>query len=391
MKIAIIDPIGGISGDMLLGGLIHLGCPVEYLNDIFKKLTIGPFSFHTKPDSINGISCMGLRFDIPESHQGRTYASIRDCVLARLPDTIKLKAEKVFEALARVESEVHDCPMEDVHFHEIGATDSILDVVGISAALDFLGVEAIYTRPVPLGSGLTDSLHGKIPVPAPATVKLLEGIRVRSSAIEAELTTPTGAAVLNALADKGEPPSEIIIKSVGYGCGTKRFENWPNLCRIMLCEADRAVQAQKTYQVEADIDDMMPEDAVAALDYIMDAGARDAGITTRIMKQGRPGFTMSALCDSTRLEGVLEAFLVHTSTIGVRYQAIDRLVLPRREYRVATRYGEVGIKEVSLPDGTLRFKPEYRDLYEISRTTGLTIAVLRSEIEQLMREEKIKT
>jgi uncharacterized protein (DUF111 family) len=136
---------------------------------------------------------------------------------------------------------------------------------------------------------------------------------------------------------------------------------------------------------------MMPEDAVAALDYIIDAGARDAGIIPRIMKQGRPGFTMSALCDCTRLEGVLQAFLVHTSTIGVRYHAVDRLVLPRQEYRVATRYGEVGIKEVILPDGTLRFKPEYRDLHEISRTRGLTMEALRREIEQLMREEKIKT
>ncbi len=311
--------------------------------------------------------------------------------LARLPDAIRRKAEKIFEVLARVESEVHDCPMEDVHFHEIGATDSILDIVGISAALDFFGVEAIYTLPVPLGSGLTDSLHGKIPVPAPATVKLLEGIRVRPSAIEAELTTPTGAAVLNALAEKGEPPAEIIIRSVGYGCGTKRFENWPNLCRIMLCETDSGAHSERTYKVEADIDDMMPEDAVAALDYIMDAGARDAGITPRIMKQGRPGFTMSALCDCTRLEGVLEAFLVHTSTIGVRYYAIDRRVLPRREYKVATRHGEVGIKEVILPDGTLRFKPEYRDLHEISRSSDLTMAALRREIEQLMREEKIKT
>jgi uncharacterized protein (DUF111 family) len=209
--------------------------------------------------------------------------------------------------------------------------------------------------------------------------------------MEAELTTPTGAAVLNALADKGEPPPEIIIKSVGYGCGTKRFENWPNLCRIMLCETYSTAQAQSTYKVEADIDDMMPEDAVAALDYIMDTGALDAGITPRIMKQGRPGFTMSALCDYTRLEGVLEAFLVHTSTIGVRYHPIDRRVIPRREYRVPTRYGEVGIKEVILPDGTLRFKPEYRDLHEISRTRGLTMATLRREIEQLMREEKIKT
>jgi pyridinium-3,5-bisthiocarboxylic acid mononucleotide nickel chelatase len=391
MTIAIIDPIGGISGDMLLGGLIHLGCPVEYIEDIFNTLGIGPFSFHSKPDSINGISCIHVRFDIPDTDHGRTYAVIRDEILIKLPDAIRRKAQKVFEALARVESEIHGCTMEDVHFHEIGAVDSILDIVGISAAFDHLGVKAIYSRSVPLGSGLTDSLHGKIPVPAPATVKLLEGMRVRPSTIEAEITTPTGAAVLHALAEKGEPPSEIIIKAVGYGCGTKRFENWPNLCRVMLCETGPAERSERTFRAEADIDDMMPEDVVAALDRIMDAGALDAGITPRIMKHGRPGFTVSALCEEEDLKDVLSSFLMHTSTIGVRYHMVERLILPRRQHRVSTKYGEVTIKEVTLPDGTHRSKPEYGDLHGISCRTGIPISTLRDEVQRIMRENEHET
>lgn len=391
MNILIVDPIGGISGDMLLGSLVHLGCPPRYLEEVFEKLNIGSFHMYTKADSINGISCLGLTFDIPDSLQRRGYATIRDTILNRLPASIRLRAERIFEVLAHAEAQVHGVAVEDVHFHEIGALDSILDIVGISAALDRLGIDALYTNPVPLGGGMTDSLHGKIPVPAPATVKLLEGMKVRVTALEAELTTPTGAAVLKALAEKGRPPTEFIIKSVGYGCGSRRFENWPNLCRTILGQVNQEKDVCLIYHIEADIDDMMPEDAVAALDYIMAAGARDAGISPRIMRQGRPGFTMSALCDCTRLEDVLQAFLVHTSTIGVRYHAVDRRVLPRREYRVATRYGEVGIKEVVLPDGTLRFKPEYRDLHEISRTRGITMAALRREIERLMREENIKT
>ena len=352
MNILIVDPIGGISGDMLLGSLVHLGCPSGYLEEVFGKLNVGPFHMHTKTDSINGISCIGLTFDIPDSLEGRGYATIRDTILNRLPVSIRLRAEKIFKVLAHAEAQVHGVAVEDVHFHEIGALDSILDIVGISAALDRLGIDALYTNPVPLGGGITNSLHGKIPVPAPATVKLLEGMKVRITTLEAELTTPTGAAVLKALAEKGEPPTGFVIRAVGYGCGSRRFENWPNLCRTILGEVSQEKGVCLTYHVEADIDDMMPEDAVAALDHIMDAGARDAGIAPRIMKQGRPGFTISALCDGTRLEGVLEAFLVHTSTIGVRYHAVDRRVLPRREYRVATRYGEVGIKEVILPDGT---------------------------------------
>ncbi|MGD0209764.1 MAG: nickel insertion protein, partial [Desulfomonilia bacterium] len=278
MKILIVDPIGGISGDMLLGGLVHLGCPTEYLEEIFDKLNIEPFSMHAKEDSINGISCIGLRFDIPESHEVRTYASIRDTILPGLPEAVRNTAEKVFQALAQAESEVHGCAVEDVHFHEIGALDSILDIAGIAAALDYLGVETLYSRPVPLGSGLTNSLHGMIPIPAPATVKLLEGIKVRPSPIEAELTTPTGAAVLKALAERGDPPEVLIIESVGYGCGSKRFDNWPNLCRVMLCDADTTLDSESIFKVEADIDDMMPEDAGAAQDRIMDAGARDVGV-----------------------------------------------------------------------------------------------------------------
>jgi pyridinium-3,5-bisthiocarboxylic acid mononucleotide nickel chelatase len=388
MKILIVDPIGGISGDMLLGSLVHLGCPTEYLEETFSKMDIEPFSLHTSEDSINGISCIGLRFDIPKSHEGRTYASIRDTILPGLPGAIRTNAGKVFHALAQAESEVHGCAIEDVHFHEIGALDSILDIVGITAALHWLGVDVLYTRPVPLGSGMTNSLHGTIPVPAPATVKLLEGMKVRTTAMEAELTTPTGAAVLKALAERADPPDQLVIKAVGYGCGIKRFDNWPNLCRVMLCEPGKDPDAENLFKVEADIDDMMPEDSVAALDRILDAGAKDVGINPRIMKRGRPGFTISALCDEDDLKDVLSAFLMHTSTIGVRYHPIQRLILPRRQYRVSTRYGEVNIKEVVLPDGTIRTKPEYNDLYEISCRTGLTLDVLRDEVRRVMREKQ---
>lgn len=386
MKMLIIDPIGGVSGDMLLAGLIHLGCPCGYLEEVFGRMGIGQFALHATSQSVNGISCMHVRFDIPTTDQGRTYTVIRDTILVKLPEAIRVTAGRVFEALARAEAEVHGCPMEEVHFHEIGAVDSILDIVGISAAFDYFGVQDIYARPVPLGSGMTGSLHGKIPLPAPATVKLLEGLKVRSSTVQAELTTPTGAAVISALALRAEPPSEIIIKKAGYGCGTRKFENWPNLCRVMLCETDTSSQPERMYKVEADIDDMMPEDASAALDRIMDAGARDAGITPRVMKHGRPGFTVSALCGEEDLKDVLASFLMHTSTIGVRYHLVDRIILPRRQYRVSTQYGDVSIKEVVLPDGTCRSKPEYGDLHEISCRTGIPIPALRDELQRLMHE-----
>lgn len=384
MKVLVIDPVGGISGDMLLAGLIHLGCPASFLEEVYACLDLGPYTIHVSPDSVGGISCMHVKFDIPPTDQGRTYAQIRDHVLAGLPGEIMNTAGRVFEVLARAEAEVHGVALEEVHFHEVGAADSILDIVGIAAALVHLGVDRIHAGPAPMGGGSVDSLHGKIPIPAPATVKLLEGFPVRFAGPSSELTTPTGAAVISALADRADPQSDLVITKVGYGCGTRRFEDWPNLCRVVLCDADTDNESNRTFQVDADIDDMMPEDAALALEKIMEAGAADAGITPRIMKHGRPGYTMSAVCDDARLHEVLHAFLVHTTTIGVRYHMVQRQVLPRRQYRVATRYGEVGIKEVTLPDGSLRRKPESRDLEEISRRTGVALAVLRDDIRRIL-------
>lgn len=386
MKVLIIDPVGGISGDMLLAGLMQLGCPQGHLEEVFGRLDLGSYVMHAEDMHISGISCRHIHFDIPESVHGRNYAVIRDDILPRLPDAIRLRAGRIFEALAGAEACIHGVAPDEVHFHEVGAVDSILDIVGIAVALESLSVEAIYTRPVPLGTGQVDSQHGLLPVPAPATARLLEGFSVRFAGPASEIATPTGAAVISALALKSEPPSELIIKAAGYGCGTKRFENWPNLCRVMLCETSSQDQTERTFKVEADIDDMMPEDAVAALDRIMDAGARDAGINPRIMKHGRPGFTVSALCDEEDLRDVLTSFLLHTSTIGVRYHPVERMVLPRRQYKVSTGYGEVSIKEVVLPDGTRRTKPEYTDLYDISCRSGISMSLLRDEVKRVMRE-----
>jgi hypothetical protein len=388
MNTLIVDPVGGISGDMLLAGLMHLGCPAEYLREIFAVLNIGPFQLHTKADSIHGISCLGIMFEIPESRDHRTYASIRDEILTRLPERIGQLAGKIFLSLAEAEAEVHGCTVDEVHFHELGAVDSILDVVGISAALDRLGVERIYTRPVPLGSGWVNSLHGKIPVPAPATVKLLEGIKVRFTQMEAEISTPTGAAVLKALAERTDPPSDLIVSGVGYGCGSKRFPNWPNLCRVILCEESHDREGLRGYLAEADIDDMPAEDMEAALEQITGAGALDVTITQRIMKRGRPGMGIKAICDGAHLQDVLNAILLHTTTIGVRYHAIERSILPRRFRTVSTRYGNVTIKEVTAPDGGIRSKPEFRDLYEISRSRGISLSELRKEVEKVMHDRR---
>ncbi len=387
MKVLVIDPVGGISGDMLLAGLVDLGCPTGVLEEAYARLDVGPYALRLTHEEVSGIACAHLRFEAPESREGRTWAHIRDHILAVLPGAVRSTSTRIFEALARAEGHVHGVDAEEVHFHEVGAVDSILDIVGIAAALDHLGVEEVYALSVPLGRGTTESLHGRIPVPSPATLRLLEGFPVRFAGPPSELATPTGAAVIRALAVQGDPPADLVVTGSGYGCGSRRFDDWPNLCRVVLGEADREKAARRTFHVEADIDDMMPEDAVMALERITLAGALDAGITPRIMKQGRPGYTLGAICEDAHLAAVLEAFLVHTTTIGVRYHTVQRRVLPRRQYSIATPYGEVDIKEVRLPDGSTRTKPEYRDLQELAKRSGLGLAALRAEVERCLAQK----
>lgn len=388
MRILVIDPVGGISGDMLLAGLVHMGCPVEYLRDILGRLPIDSFSLETSPRSVHGISALHLSFVCREEQEERTYAAIRDEILSPLPDAVREKARAVFRALAEAEASIHGAAVDEVHFHEVGALDSILDITGIAAAIEYFKVDRVFCRGVPLGTGTTKSRHGTIPLPAPATVKLLEGKRVRFTDIPFELATPTGAAVVAALAEKRAIPSELSIRAVGYGSGTRDIPEWPNLCRTILGEAESDEPEARTYLVEADVDDMSPEDTEAALARLFNAGAKDAGLTPKIMKRGRPGFCIQGVCTSESLEKVLSSLLTHTTSIGARYYPVERRVLERTAYRIGTRFGEVGIKESVLPDGSKRFKPEYRDLAKIAEDLGIPVASVRAEVERAMMERK---
>lgn len=388
MKILIIDPIGGISGDMLLGSLVHLGCPVDYLKEIYAHMPVGKFTIHTHEKSINGIAALDLKFETGHEHKHRKFDRIRKDFIEKLPDEIRKNTLNIFTKLAQAEAAVHGVSVDDVHFHEVGALDSILDIVGIAAALDKLGVETVYSRVVPLGTGTTKSMHGIIPVPVPATVKLLEGINVRFTGIDAELTTPTGAAVISALARHGDPPSDLVLKGVGYGCGDRNIPGWPNLCRAILCEVPQKDSEELCYMVETDVDDMTPEEYESAALRIFDAGALDVSITPRIMKKGRPGQGIRALCPGSALEDVLYAVLEYTTSIGVRYHAVSRRVLERRQYTVETVYGPVGIKEVVTPSGGIRFKPEFRDIHGISQAQNIPLADIRAAVDAAVKNLK---
>ncbi|MEN6472798.1 MAG: nickel pincer cofactor biosynthesis protein LarC [Syntrophaceae bacterium] len=379
MKILILDPVGGASGDMILGSLIQLGCPQEFILSALQAVQAGPFKMRLNDKSVHGIQAVDLGFKIKPSKTTRTYRDIRALITeSDLDPSIKAWSLEIFEVLAKAEAVEHGEAIDDIHFHEIGALDSILDIVGISAALAWFNPQSVYMTTIPLGAGLTTSMHGTIPLPAPATMQILEGLPVRFTEVQGELVTPTGAAVIKTLA-KHAPIPEVLVKSVGYGCGDKEFKDWPNLFRSILCETP--IPADEVFVVQTDVDDMVPEEWEAALARIMESGALDANLTPRIMKKGRPGTGLTVLVSNEKLEHVIKTVLLHTTSIGLRYYPVRRAVLARTEKTVTTRYGEVGIKEVIDTQGRMRRKAEYRDLKRIAIERNIPVARVRREIE----------
>lgn len=379
MKILIFDPVGGASGDMILGSLIHLGCPPGHIESALASLGLGPFAMRLEEKMVHGIATLNLGFETPEQYHQRSYHDIRQIITdAPLEPTVRSQALAIFGLIAEAEAAVHCVAVEEVHFHEIGALDSIYDIVGISAALAWFNPAAVYATPLPLGTGITTSLHGPIPLPAPATMRLLEGLRVRYTGREGELVTPTGAAVIKAVAHTAPIP-DTIVKSSGYGCGDREYADWPNLFRVVLGETD--VTPQTVFVVETDVDDMSPEEWEAALEMVMGAGALDANLTPRIMKRGRPGVGLTAITSAARLQAVIQSLLAHTTSIGLRSYPVARTILERQEFQMSTRHGEVRVKEVVDPTGAKRRKVEYRDLHRIAREKGIPVARLRREIE----------
>lgn len=389
MKVLIFDPVGGASGDMILGSLIHLGCPREHVHAALEVLRLGPFSMHIAEKPVHGIAAVDLKFVIEETHHHRTFREIQEIIsAAALDGPTKALALEIFRLIAVAEGAVHQVPIDEVHFHEVGALDSILDIVGISSALAWFNPEAVYCTTIPLGTGITKSLHGPIPVPAPATMRLLAGLGVRYTGREGELVTPTGAAVIKAVA-KPAPIPETIIKGSGYGCGDREYQDWPNLFRAILGETREL--SDPVFKVETDVDDMSPEEWEAALEKIYAAGALEAHITPRIMKRGRPGAGLTVLARAEKLQAVIQVILCHTTSIGLRYYPVTRAVLERSEYLANTRYGAVRVKMVIDPCGVKRCKAEYRDLHRISQEKGISMAQLRREIDADIASEGDQT
>lgn len=375
--IAILDPFSGIAGDMTLGALLDLGLDPDWLRALPGVLGLEGTTVKIERVKRGEIASWKVDFDIPPQPHGRHLKHLKAIVDASpAPAHVKEKANAAFEAVATIEAEIHGTTIDKVHLHEVGAVDAILDIVGSIWGFDLIGVDAVYCGTIALGDGFVDAAHGRLAVPAPATLRLLEGQRVRSGPEgSGELTTPTGAALVKVLS-LGVAPHEYRPLKSGYGAGTKDPQGRANVLRIILGELDpvRGEECEPLLLLAADIDDMTGEYIAMAADLIREAGALDVTLLQTIMKKGRPGVRIEVLCrpaDATRLEALL---LRESSTIGVRRTALTRRALSRNEASVDVFGHRVSVKSVQLPGGGERAKAEYEDVRRVARETGRTTA-----------------
>ena len=375
----IIDPFAGISGDMFLGALMDLGLPAAWLRDFVGSLGLSADVVVERANR-SGISCGRVRFELPHEHAHRHLDDVLEIVdRSGASAEVRETAGRAFRRLAEAEAEVHGVAVEAVHFHEVGALDSILDVLCGVAGVRELGVEACFTRPVAVGTGTVRMAHGVFPLPAPATAKLLAGLPVRETGYPEECTTPTGAALLATLTEGRRAPAEVVYGRSGFGAGTRDPKGRPNALRLIECVVPPAAAA--VVAVQADLDDMAPEYVAAARDALVEAGALDVALLSVAMKKGRPGVRLEALAPESSLGGVLDALFLHTSTIGARHWRVERAVLEREEETVEWRGQRIRRKRVRLPDGTSRSKPEFDDVIAAARALGLAAREVRARLD----------
>ncbi len=386
MSIVYFDCVGGASGDMILGSLVALGAPLPEIEHKLRALPLEGIALASTTVKRHGFDALQLDVRTEESKSHRHFTEIRRMLEGgQLPPRVLRRALATFELLGRSEAEVHGTSLEKVHFHEVGALDSIVDIVGTAWALEILNVERCHASVIPQGRGFVQAAHGTLPIPAPATVRILEGVAVRMTEIEAELTTPTGAALLRALCETIGEPIGIRPRRTGVATGARDLAERPNIIRAILGEPLAADQG--TVEVfETTIDDMNPQLYGHLTESLFQSGAREVYLTPVQMKKGRPGVLLTAICDSSKAHAVLERLFSESTTIGVRVRHEGRIELMRSISEVETPLGTVRVKTAILPTGEERRVPEYEDVKLIALSAGRPLVEIMDEIRSFLHE-----
>ena len=364
------DCFSGISGDMVLGAFVDMGVSTQWLTEMIRSLSIGEVEIVARDVKKNGIGAKKITVLEKDASPARNYRDIINIIEnGTLGDRVKNTAVDIFSRIADAEARVHRCEKDDVHFHEVGAVDSIVDVVGAALCLDYLNIDTVSSSPLPLGSGFVDCSHGKLPVPAPATLEIVKGIPVYGGTSDGELVTPTGAGIIASLSQEFGPIPDMQIDRVGYGSGSRECRDLPNLLRVFVgkkIEATTERDHDDVCVVETNIDDMNPELYGYLMEKLFSDGALDVCYTPVQMKKNRPGTKVEVLCPPEKRPDITRCLFAETSTIGLRYHLVHRQTLRRSICQVTTCFGEIQVKCTTDPDGRRHYAPEYEACRKIA-------------------------
>ena len=374
MKNCYIDAFSGLAGDMLVGALADAGADRTAITRALDSFALGA-TIEWGRVLRRGITATKFRVTANEPPKHRHLSGILKMIdAADLPERVKLRATQVFRVLGEAEAAVHGVDIEKVHFHEVGAVDSICDIVGVCHALDLLEIERIDCSPINVGSGTVNTEHGVLPVPAPATARLLQDKPIYSRGPALELTTPTGAAVAAALATTFGTMQPMRVQSIGYGAGDHDFKEHANVVRVMIGEASGAVEATTITVIEANIDDASPQLIGYAMELMLEAGALDAIVVPAQMKKGRPGVLIQVIAENEKREELAAILFRETTTLGIRFHTAERRVQRREWIEVHTPHGIVRVKA-----GDHGFAPEYEDARKVAEMSGVPLKQILAE------------
>ncbi|WP_338863382.1 nickel pincer cofactor biosynthesis protein LarC [Myxococcus stipitatus] len=373
-RILYLEPVGGIAGDMFLAAGIDLGLAPEAIEAALRGLNVPGWKLAVSRAVRHAISGTHLDvvLDVREAHPHRAYADIRRLIdsATTLPARAKERALAVFRAIGEAEAKVHGVSIDDIHFHEVGAVDSIVDICGAAVVLELLGDPEVHAAPPPLGSGTIRVAHGAMPIPVPATLELLRDVPVRFEGV-GELTTPTGAALLKVLTKIGHPP-DFIVEKVGYGVGTKDFRDRPNVLRASLGRMD-ASRSEGLWVVEANLDDATPQLLGHLVERMLSVGALDAWVTPVVMKKSRPGHLLGVLSEGGLRDTVVDTLLRESTSLGVRYHRVERQALERDWVEVETPWGRVRVKRGLRNGAVLNAHPEFEDCRRVAEAAQVPV------------------
>lgn len=384
MKILYYNCFAGISGDMNLGALIDLGMDPEYLVKELRKLKIDKYQLDVTRDQKHGIFGTKVDVKVLRKEKHRNLSDIKKIInSSTLPGNVKDLSLKIFKKIAKAESKIHNKRINEIHFHEVGAIDSIVDIVGAAIGINYFKPDKIISSAVELGSGFVKCEHGTLPVPAPATAEILKEIPVSIGKVDFEATTPTGAAILASIVSEFTKNPEIKVEETGYGVGSKNGDI-PNLLRVYLGEEIKgsgiAEKSSDSIIVECNIDDMNPEHYEYVIEKLLDNGADDVFLTPVIMKKSRPGTRITVLCGIKDLDALKKILFKETTTIGIREYSVNKTTLERDFSEIETKWGNVRMKSSWLNGKKIHSKPEYEDCKKIAKKNNLSLNEVISEI-----------